>query len=104
MHLEWRPPAFTVRYTGVKFKTRPFVPLCSARVDYERILSYFISTDHAVNHEPDAVSSFASSPGSAFEFNSGPNLDFDSVRNLHNTRTAPHSWTYNESFHLLADQ
>ncbi|GBP38344.1 hypothetical protein EVAR_36296_1 [Eumeta japonica] len=22
MHLKWRPPAFTVRYTGVKFETR----------------------------------------------------------------------------------
>ncbi|GBP72751.1 hypothetical protein EVAR_75370_1 [Eumeta japonica] len=48
----------------------------------------FISIDHAVNHDPDAVPSFDFSPGSAFDNDSGPDLESDSVPNIHNSTTA----------------
>ncbi|GBP23403.1 hypothetical protein EVAR_22262_1 [Eumeta japonica] len=80
---------YTIKY-GILASAR-----CSAHMDVERIPSYFISTDHAGDHDPYLVSAFDLKPGSTFDSDSG------SIQNIHNSPPNPPPRIYNEFFHLI---
>ncbi|GBP40110.1 hypothetical protein EVAR_33686_1 [Eumeta japonica] len=55
----------------------------AARMEIERIISSFTSTDHAVDLGPSVVPSFDFSPGSAFDSESASDLESGSVQNMY---------------------
>ncbi|GBP16505.1 hypothetical protein EVAR_10074_1 [Eumeta japonica] len=64
---------------------------------HRKNFSFFISIDHIDEHYPEVVPSFNFSSGSAFDSDSGPNLDSGSVQSIHNLPAAtPTSFVMNK--------